>query len=160
MEGFYNLLGDYFLAKNGELIYYWHLRKVFSYSLVPSKGQTFVGPHVDECLNVGRSVSDWTLRYYWCEAVHLIYTIFYKGPTIFSTQPKRYLNFSWIELQVLLGCCLGHAGIAMLRCLMVAVIVFLSERGLISVFQEFSASVSKAFILAGGLGIGLSFYAV
>ena len=43
---------------------------------------------------------------------------------------------------------------------MVAVIVFLSERGLISVFQEFSASVSKAFILAGGLGIGLSFYAV
>ena len=61
---------------------------------------------------------------------------------------------------MLLGCCLAHAGIAMLRCLMVAVIVFLSERGLISVFQEFSASVSKAFILAGGLGIGLSFYAV
>ena len=30
-------------------------------------------------------------------------------------------------------------------------------RGLIFVFQEFAASINKAFILAGGLGAGLSF---
>ena len=29
---------------------------------------------------------------------------------------------------------------------------------LISVFQEFAASIDKTFILAGGLGTGLSFY--
>ena len=33
-------------------------------------------------------------------------------------------------------------------------------KGLISLFQEFSTSIDKAFILAGGLGTGLSFYAV
>ena len=32
--------------------------------------------------------------------------------------------------------------------------------GLISAFQEFSASAGGAFNLAGGLGIGLSFYGV
>ena len=160
MGKLYHLLGGYFLAKNGELIYYWHPRKVISYSLVRSKGQTFVGPHVDECLNVGRSVSDWALRYYWCETAHLIYTIFYKKPTIFSTQPKRYLNFSWIGLQVLLRCCLRHADITMLRYLIIAMIVFLPGKSLISVFHEFSAGVGKAFILAWGLGIELSFYAV
>ena len=35
-----------------------------------------------------------------------------------------------------------------------------SEKSLISVFQEFFASIGKAFILAGGLGAGLSFYGV
>ena len=30
--------------------------------------------------------------------------------------------------------------------------------GLISIFRVFSSSVSGAFILAGGLGAGLSFY--
>ena len=35
-----------------------------------------------------------------------------------------------------------------------------SERGFISVFQEFFASIGRAFILAGGLGAGLSFYGV
>ena len=30
-------------------------------------------------------------------------------------------------------------------------------RSLISSFKEFSASIDKAFILAGGLGVGLSF---
>ena len=35
-----------------------------------------------------------------------------------------------------------------------------SRKSLISVFQEFSASIAKAFVLAGGLGDGLSFYAV
>ena len=33
-------------------------------------------------------------------------------------------------------------------------------KGLISVFQEFSASINKAFILAGGLGAGLLLYGV
>ena len=32
------------------------------------------------------------------------------------------------------------------------------EESLISVFQEFFASIKKAFILAVGLGTGLSFY--
>ena len=31
---------------------------------------------------------------------------------------------------------------------------------LVPVFQEFSCSIDKAFILAGGLGAGLSFYGV
>ena len=31
---------------------------------------------------------------------------------------------------------------------------------LISIFQEFSSSINKAFILAGGLDAGLSFYGV
>ena len=35
-----------------------------------------------------------------------------------------------------------------------------SGETLISVFQEFSSSIGKAFILAGGLGTGLSFYGV
>ena len=35
-----------------------------------------------------------------------------------------------------------------------------SGKGLIFVFQEFSASVSEAFIVAGGLRAGLSFYGV
>ena len=33
-------------------------------------------------------------------------------------------------------------------------------RSLFSVFREFSSSIGKAFILAGGLGTGLSFYGV
>ena len=33
-------------------------------------------------------------------------------------------------------------------------------KSLISIFQEFSSSNYKAFILAGGLGTGLSFYEV
>ena len=32
------------------------------------------------------------------------------------------------------------------------------EESLISAFQEFFASIKKTFILAGGLGTGLSFY--
>ena len=41
-----------------------------------------------------------------------------------------------------------------------------NEKSLVSVFQEFSASINKALILAwggrggGGLGAGLSFYGV
>ena len=35
-----------------------------------------------------------------------------------------------------------------------------SEKSLISVFQDFSATINKAFILAGVLGTGLSFYGV
>ena len=35
-----------------------------------------------------------------------------------------------------------------------------SEKSLIYVFQEFSASISKAFIFAAGLGTALSFYGV
>ena len=35
-----------------------------------------------------------------------------------------------------------------------------SGKILISVFQEFSSSIIKAFILAGGLGAGLSLYGV
>ena len=31
---------------------------------------------------------------------------------------------------------------------------------LISVFQEFFASINKAFVLAGGLSVGLSFYGI
>ena len=33
-------------------------------------------------------------------------------------------------------------------------------KGLIFIFQEFSFSINKAFILAGGLATGLSFYVV
>ena len=33
-------------------------------------------------------------------------------------------------------------------------------KSFISVFQEFSSIIGKAFILAGGLGAGLSFYGV
>ena len=33
-----------------------------------------------------------------------------------------------------------------------------NRKGLISVFQEFSASINKTFILAGRLGASLSFY--
>ena len=35
-----------------------------------------------------------------------------------------------------------------------------SGKSLISIFQEFSSSIGKAFILAGGLGAGLSFCGV
>ena len=35
-----------------------------------------------------------------------------------------------------------------------------SGKNLVSVFQGFSASTSKAYILAGGLGAGLSFYGI
>ena len=35
-----------------------------------------------------------------------------------------------------------------------------SGKSLISIFQEISSSISKAFILAGGFGTGLSFYGV
>ena len=35
-----------------------------------------------------------------------------------------------------------------------------SEKSLIYVFQEFSASINKAFIFAAGLGAALSFYGV
>ena len=35
-----------------------------------------------------------------------------------------------------------------------------NEKSFMSVFQGFSASIDKAFILAGGLGAGLSFYGV
>ena len=34
------------------------------------------------------------------------------------------------------------------------------DRGLISAFQEFSASINKTFVFAGGLGTSLSFYRV
>ena len=34
------------------------------------------------------------------------------------------------------------------------------REGLVSVFHEFSAGIGGAFILAGGLGAGLSFYGV
>ena len=33
-------------------------------------------------------------------------------------------------------------------------------KSLASVFEEFSTSISKTFILAGGLGAGLAFYGV
>ena len=33
-------------------------------------------------------------------------------------------------------------------------------KGLISIFQEFSSSINEAFILAGRVGAGLSFYGV
>ena len=36
--------------------------------------------------------------------------------------------------------------------------VKLCPTGRVSVFREFSASIGKAFILAGGLGTGLAFY--
>ena len=53
-------------------------------------------------------------------------------------------------------CCLqwlaGYLGLAWSSCGMVH-----GRKGLIFVFQEFSASTDKAFILAGGLGTGLSF---
>ena len=35
-----------------------------------------------------------------------------------------------------------------------------SGKDLITIFQEFSSSIDKAFILAGGLGTRLSFYGV
>ena len=35
-----------------------------------------------------------------------------------------------------------------------------NRKSLISVFQEFSTSINKTFILAGALGAGLSFYGV
>ena len=35
-----------------------------------------------------------------------------------------------------------------------------SEKSLITIFQEFSSSIGKTFILAGGLGTGLSFCGV
>ena len=35
-----------------------------------------------------------------------------------------------------------------------------NEKSLIYVFQEFSASINKAFIFAAGLGAALSFYGV
>ena len=42
------------------------------------------------------------------------YTLFYKQ-RFFSTQPQCCLTFSWIELQVLLRCCLIHRSIIILR---------------------------------------------
>ena len=39
---------------------------------------------------------------------------FYKQ-LFFSTQPQCSLTFSWIELQILLNCCLVHKTIIMLR---------------------------------------------
>ena len=35
-----------------------------------------------------------------------------------------------------------------------------SGGGLVSIFQEFSSSIGGAFILAGALGTGLSFYGI
>ena len=57
MTAFYHLLGDYFQAKNEELIYNCHPREAVSCNLVPSKRQTFVSPRGEEYLNVGRSLS-------------------------------------------------------------------------------------------------------
>ena len=43
------------------------------------------------------------------------YTLFLFKQRIFSTQPQRCLNFSWIELQMLLRCWLIHTSIIILR---------------------------------------------
>ena len=40
------------------------------------------------------------------------------------------------------------------------VFVWSGRRGLICIFQEFSSTISKAFILTGGLVAGLTFYGV
>ena len=53
------------------------------------------------------------------------YTLFYKQ-RFFSTQPQCCLNFSWIELQVLLRCCLIHS-ISILRHFIFTIIMSLSR---------------------------------
>ena len=40
---------------------------------------------------------------------------FFFKQRLFSSQPQCYLNFSWIELQMLLRCCLIHITIIILR---------------------------------------------
>ena len=44
-----------------------------------------------------------------------IYTLFSISNAYFSTQPQYCLIFSWIELQMLLRCCLIHMSIIILR---------------------------------------------
>ena len=43
------------------------------------------------------------------------YMLFYYKQRFFSTQPQCCLIFSWIELQMLLRCCLIHISIIILR---------------------------------------------
>ena len=44
-----------------------------------------------------------------------LHTLFFYKQRFFSTQPQRCLAFSWIELHMLLRCCLLHIGIIIVR---------------------------------------------
>ena len=46
---------------------------------------------------------------------HYLATRFFYKQRFFSTQPQCCLTFSWIELQMLLRCCLIHISIIILR---------------------------------------------
>ena len=45
-------------------------------------------------------------------------------------------------------------------CVCVCLCVCVGGRALVAIFRGFSASASGVFVLAGGLGAGLSFYGV
>ena len=71
----------------------------------------------------------------------------YLNSSFFKFLRKKFLLYYnnsqdiWDQLQ--LSCEIGHSG-----------------KSLISLFQEFFASIDKAFILAGGVGARLSFYEI
>ena len=72
-----------------------------------------------QCVMVG--------RYRYVGKIKVNTRFFYKQ-RFSSTQPQCCLNFSWIELQMLLRCCLIHIGITILRYVIFATIVSLSRR--------------------------------
>ena len=56
----------------------------------------------------GRKQIRWTTRFF-------LYIYIYIQATLFSTQPQCCLIFSWIELEILLRCCLIYVLIIILR---------------------------------------------
>ena len=59
-------------------------------------------------------VMSWVISFY-CSVLHVFFTCCSTLQRFFSTQPQGCLTFSWIELQMLLRCCLVHVSIIILR---------------------------------------------
>ena len=51
------------------------------------------------------------IHFYWYLSLH----VFFISNAFFSTQPQCFLTFSWIELRMLLRCCLINENISILR---------------------------------------------
>ena len=57
-----------------------------------------------------------------------IYTLFFYMQRFFSTQPQCSLTSPWIELQMLLRCCLVHISIVLLNTFLFSIFVSMSSR--------------------------------
>ena len=66
----------------------------------------------------------WNLNY---EVTSLIIIHFFHKQRLFSTQPQRCLSFSWVEVQMLLRCCLMHISIIILRHFFIFMLLDLSK---------------------------------